>query len=434
MRSACSAVFAITFVSAVASAATPVTFNKDVLPILQKNCQTCHRPGEVAPMSLLTYQDARPYAKSMKVAVTQRKMPPWSADPAFGHFANERRLTDQEIATLSSWADNGSPEGDAKDRPAPVQFSSGWQIKPDMVVEMPQDQDIPATGIIPNYYVIVKGNFTEDTWLTAAEVRPSNRAVVHHMRVWVRPPGANWLVGAPYGVEVPLNYRGPAGAGRGGPGAAQEILAKYNPGVDPQVFNMDSSAKLVPKGSDIVFETHYTTIGTAAKDRSKIGLVLAKAAPEKRYLTASGTSNSNWTIPAGDGNFEIRGESVLDYDAKVAWFQPHMHLRGKDYMVTAIYPSGESEVLLKARFDFNWQLGYILAQPKLLPKGTRLVAVSHHDNSANNPLNPDATKAVRFGVNSDDEMMLCYYGLIVTPDVQPNKVFKSGRQAIPGFD
>jgi hypothetical protein len=371
----------------------------------------------------------------------QKKMPPWSADPGYGHFANERRLTEQEINTLVAWADNGSPEGNAADRPAAVQFSNGWQIKPDLVVEMPKDQEIPASGIIDNYYVIVKGNFTEDTWLTAAEVRPSNRSVVHHMRVWIRPPGVRWLDGAPYGDPVPLSFGRRGGAGARPSTATpvqsnqvQEILAKYNPGVDPQVFDMDSSAKLVPKGSDIVFETHYTTIGKPAKDRSRIGLVLAKAPPQQRYFTATGTSNANWVIPPGDGNFEVHGESVLDYDAKVAWFQPHMHLRGKDYMVTAIYPSGESEVLLKTRFDFNWQLGYILAQPKLLPKGTKLVAVSHHDNSANNPLNPDPTKSVRFGVNSEDEMMLCYYGLIITPDVPPEKVFKSTRLAIPNFD
>src|SRR5262249_35436421 len=158
---------------------------------------------------------------------------------------------------------------------------------------------------------------------------------------------------------------------------AQEILAKYNPGANAQLFDEDHSAKLVPKGSDIVFETHYTTIGTPAKDRSRIGLVLAKTAPERRYVTSSGTGNANWTIPAGDNNFEVHAESVLDTDAWVASFQPHMHLRGKDYMITAVYPSGESEVLLKSRFDFNWQLWYILDKPKLLPKGTKLQAVSH---------------------------------------------------------
>jgi hypothetical protein len=433
MKSAC-VIGILTAVAAMAAPATlsNVTFNKDVLPVLQKNCQTCHRPGEVAPMSLLTYQDARPYAKAIKTAVLQKKMPPWSADPKVGHFSNERRLTDQEINLLVAWSDNGAVEGDAKDRPAAVQFSSGWQIKPDVVVEMSKDQEIPATGIIDNYYVIVKGNFTEDTWLTAAEVRPSNRGVVHHMRVWVRPPDSHWLEGAPYGEPVPLNFG--FGAPRGGPRVdaapktqVQEILAKYNPGVDPQYFDGDHSAKLIPKGSDIVFETHYTTIGKPATDRSKIGLVLAKAHPERRYITAQGTGNANWVIPAGDSNFEVHAESVLDFDAQLASFQPHMHLRGKDYMVTAIYPSGESEVLLKTRFDFNWQMWYFLAQPKLLPKGTKLQAVSHFDNSPNNPLNPDPSQNVKFGVQSDNEMSLCYYGLIVAPNVQPDKVFQSAQ-------
>src|SRR5712692_9496495 len=285
MKFAALTIFAALAATAAPPALTTVTFNKHVLPILQKNCQTCHRPGEVAPMSLLTYQDTRPYAKAIKTAVVQKKMPPWTADPNVGHFANARTLTDADIATLAAWADSGSPEGDAKDRPAPIEFASGWQIKPDMVVEMGKDQDIPATGVIPNYYVLVRGNFTQDTWLTAAEVRPSNRSVVHHMRVWVRPPGTNWLKGAEYGVPVPLGFRG-QGGGAPDTNAVQEIVAKYNPGVDAQVFDEDHSAKLIPKGSDIVFETHYTTIGKAAQDRSRIGLVLAKSAPEKRYLTA----------------------------------------------------------------------------------------------------------------------------------------------------
>src|SRR6266851_1774635 len=182
---------------------SPVTFNKDVLPVLQKNCQGCHRPGEVAPMSLLTYADARPWAKAMKAAVATQKMPPWFADPKVGHFSNERKLTAEQIATLASWADNGAPEGDAKDRPAPRQFVEGWNLKPDMIVEMPTDFHIPPAGAIEYQYMLVKGNFTQDRWVSAAEMRRGNSKVVHHGEVWVRPPGSKWMADAIEGVSYP---------------------------------------------------------------------------------------------------------------------------------------------------------------------------------------------------------------------------------------
>src|SRR5579871_5983825 len=179
--------------TALAAANPPVTFTKDVLPILQKNCQSCHRPNEVAPMSLLTYTEARPWAKAIKVAVASQKMPPWFADPGVGHFTNERRLTTAQIATLSEWADNGAPEGDKKDAPPPVAFTDGWNIKPDVIVEMPAEFHVPASGAIDYQYMLVKTNFKEDMWVVAAEMRPGNSKVVHHGEAWVRPPGSKWM-------------------------------------------------------------------------------------------------------------------------------------------------------------------------------------------------------------------------------------------------
>ena len=175
-------------IAAMAASNTTVTFNKDVLPILQRNCQACHRPGEVAPMSLINYTDARPWAKAIKAAVVTQKMPPWFADPKVGHFADERRLSESEIATLVSWADNGAPEGDAKDKPAPLTFTNGWNIKPDLIVEMPTEFHVPATGAVEYQYMRVKANFPEDMWVAAAEMRPGNPKVVHHGEVWVLPP------------------------------------------------------------------------------------------------------------------------------------------------------------------------------------------------------------------------------------------------------
>ena len=178
--------------TAASAAATP-TFNRDILPLLQHNCQTCHRPGEIGPMSFLTFDSTRPWAKSIKAAVIARKMPPWFADPQYGHFANNPTLNPKDVNALLAWADNGAPEGDAKDKPAPVTFQDGWNIKPDMVIEMPKEFHLPATGTINYQNILVKVNFPEDKWVVAAEMRPGNPKVLHHGKVWVRPPGSHWM-------------------------------------------------------------------------------------------------------------------------------------------------------------------------------------------------------------------------------------------------
>ena len=248
-----------------------VTFYKNVLPVLQQNCQKCHRPGEIAPMSFMTYKDTRPWAKAMKTAVLSRQMPPWFADPNFGHFENDPTLKDADIKTIVAWADGGAVEGDAKDAPAPVQFVDGWGIKPDMVIEMPKDIPLPATGTINYKNILVKANFPEDRWVVAADLRPGNARVVHHMRAIVRPPGSDFMRDAVPGVAY---ENGDVMVGRQNGGT--DLLGKFNPGLGGQDFSLFDSAKFVPKGSDIVFSMHYTAIGTATTDRSKLALVFAK--------------------------------------------------------------------------------------------------------------------------------------------------------------
>ena len=306
-----------------------MTFNKDVLPILQKkNCQGCHRPGEVAPMSLLTYQDgARPWAKSIKTAVVSQKMPPWFADPEFGHFSNDRRLSPTDVSTLVSWVDGGALEGDAKDRPAPLTIQDGWNIRPDVIVEMPKDFEVKATGTINYQFIRVKGNFPEDVWVKAAEMRPGNAAVVHHMKAWVVPPGSTWMENAVPGEAYEQ------GMGRNAISEGNDIIGKFNPGLGAQSFDLDGgSAKFVPKGSDIVFEIHYTAVGKATTDRSKVGFVLAKAPPARRFFLSAGPTASNLVIPSGDGNAEVVSEVTVGLDdAKLVYAQPHMHLRGKGF-------------------------------------------------------------------------------------------------------
>jgi hypothetical protein len=412
-----------------ASNATPVTFYKDVLPIVQKNCQGCHRPGEVAPFSLLTYTDARPWAKAMKVAVVTEKMPPWFADPKYGHFANDRTLSQKEINTLVSWADTGAIEGDKKDAPPPITFPDGWNIKPDMVVEMPKDFHVKATGTINYQNILVKVNFPEDTWVVAAEMRAGNPRVVHHMRAIVRPPTSTWLATA-----IPGEAYEEGSAEMGGARQGTDLLGKYNPGLGAQNFDVEDSAKFIPKGSDIVFNLHYTSVGTEQTDRSKVGLVFAKHPPQKRYWMSPGTPAAfNLAIPAGDSNAEVVSEVTVGVDdAKLVYIQPHMHLRGKDYELRLAYPSGETETVFKGKWDFNWQQGFTFLKPILMPKGTRIIGISHFDNSVNNPYNPDPAKEIHWGDQNWDEMSNAFLGLLMprsTP--QESLLRRSGPSLLP---
>jgi hypothetical protein len=416
------AVLALLTGSALMAAPAPVTFNKDVLPILQNRCQDCHRPGEVAPMSFLTYKETRPWAKAIKSAILTKKMPPWFMDQGIGHFKNERRLSTEEIDTITAWVDAGAPEGNAKDKPAPVTFATGWSIgKPDIVVEFPSDVQLPATGLIDQSNLLVKVNFPKDIWVKAAEVRPGNPRAVHHMKAWVRPPGSAWMKDVPEGTLV-VPERGQFGFGGG---AAPEILAKYNPGVNAQEFTTGGAAKFIAAGSDIIFECHYTSTGKPETDRTRVGIVLADAPPQKRFVTTTGVNNSRFVIPAHAANYEVKAESTLVADAELAWVQPHMHLRAKDYELRAYYPSGESQLLMKGKFDFNWQLGYDFEKPVLLPKGTRLESIAHFDNSENNPYNPNPNIDVKYGPQTTDEMAVSFMGFIIDVHADPAKLMAS---------
>jgi hypothetical protein len=415
-------------IAALAAPNPSVTFNKDVLPILQKNCQSCHRPGEAAPMPLVNYSDARPWAKSIKTAVVSRKMPPWFADPKFGHFANDRTMSQADIDTLVSWADNGAPEGDAKDKPAPLRFNSGWNLKPDVVVEMPADFQIPARGTINYQFIRVKGNIDHDMWVTAAEMRAGNNAVLHHGKVWAVPPGSKWMHDAVPGVP----YEG-VETGRNEIGDGNDIIGKFNPGLGAQSFDIGGSAKFIPKGSDFVFELHYTAVGKETTDRSKLGLVLAKAPPKQRYFLSAGPAASNLVIPPGEGNAEVVSEVTVGLDdARLVYAQPHMHLRGKDFEIRLVYPTGETETVLKAKFDFEWQLGYNFAKPIPLPKGTRVIGISHFDNSANNKFNPNPATEVFWGPQNWDEMSNAFVGLVFDVKDDPDYLFyRSGVSLLP---
>lgn len=398
------------------------TFNRDILPILQSNCQSCHRPGEIGPMPLLTYPGTRPWAKSIKNAVVTRRMPPWFADPKYGHFANDRRLSDADISKISAWVDAGAPEGDAKDKPAPLTWTEGWNIKPDVVIAMPKPYKVPATGVIEYTYFVIPSPFKQDTWVLDGEVRPGNRSVVHHASVHVRPPGSQWLKDAKPG-EPYVPPKTPPGEvlkdAQGRPvDMSNEWLLGYVPGVHGEYFDIHHdpdhrAAKLIPAGSDLVFEMHYTPNGkAAAEDLTKVGLVLAKHAPEHRLLTLP-VANTDFAIPPGDPNYPGHAEATFDKPVELLYSQPHMHLRGKDMNIRLVYPTGESSMLVSVpHFDFGWQLVYYEDKPISIPKGTRIDLDAHWDNSANNRYNPDPTATIHWGDQTFDEMIFAWVGVI----------------------
>jgi mono/diheme cytochrome c family protein len=370
-----------------------VSFTKDVAQILFKNCAECHRPGEIAPMSLMTYQEVRPWAKSIRERVADRSMPPWFADPKHGDWANDARLSQKDIDTIVAWVDAGAPKGEDRHLPPPPKFADGWAIgKPDVVLEMQEEYTVPADGTVPYLYFTIPTGFTEDKWIQAMEIRPGNRSVVHHVIAYSQDPS--------------IKYSNSGGEGEFRRGRTH--LGGITPNKTGIFFGPDT-ARLIKKGHNIVFQMHYTTNGQVTKDRTKIGLVFAKE-PAKKILMTGNAANGRFAIPPGDPNYEVKSSKTFDEDVLITSFMPHMHVRGKDFIYTAVYPDGRSEILLNVpRYDFNWQLTYIPKEPILLPKGTRLDCVAHYDNSSKNKFNPDPTKEVRWGDQTWEEMMIGWY-------------------------
>jgi hypothetical protein len=395
--------------------AADVTFYKDVLPVLQSHCQECHRPGEIGPMPLLTYQQARPWAKSIKTAVLTGKMPPWPADPHFGKFSNDRALSKAQIDTLVAWADSNALEGKAAEAPKPRTWVEGWNIgAPDRVIEMPQSFDMPAKGTVEYQYIIVPSGLTEDKWVQAVEVRPSNRGVVHHAVVYLREPGSRWLGDAKPGVAFAPTVASDRERFVNTQGGGSDVLTVYTPGTEPDMWK-PGQAKLIKAGSDFVFQMHYTANGKAGPDQTRVGLVYAKEPTKERVLTI-GALNNRFKIPAGDPNFSAEATTPIMNPMTILSLSPHMHLRGKGFQFDVIYPDGKTDTILKLNsWDLNWQLAYKLAEPLALQPGTRVKATGWWDNSANNPANPDPKVDVVWGEQSWEEMLVGFMTVATDP-------------------
>ncbi len=410
------------------AAARDVTYATDVAPIFFQHCTGCHHPNDIAPMSLMTYQDARPWAASIREAVVSRTMPPWHADPRYGHFSNDMRLSATEVETIRLWAVQGAKQGDPLKTPTAPVYTDGWKIgAPDAIIDIGQTQVVTPSGPDEYLYYTVPTHFAEDRWIQAAELRPGNRRVVHHAHVWVETPPKP--VAAPIVASTPkvsLTYTEgklthikpdapvldngcladdgatwPGNPPKGGTGP----IASYLPGKFPDTYP-EGTAKLLPAGAMLKFQVHYSkATGKEETDRTSVGLIFAKHPPE-HPMRRIDISNYLFLLPPGDDNHEVSECHRFDKAILMTSLTAHMHVRGKAMRFDVEYPDGRKETLLDVpHYSFSWQTTYHFAEPKNIPAGSRLIITAHFDNSANNPTNPDPTKVIRWGEPSKEEMM-----------------------------
>ncbi len=375
-------------------------------------------------MPLVTYQDVRPWTAGIRDAIRSKSMPPWFADPCCGHFADDPSLTAEQISTIASWADSNAPPGDPKDAPPSPLWTEGWNIsQPDSVIRMPKSVAIPPSGDVEYTYEIVPTNFSEDIWVQMAEVRPSSRANVHHAVVYIRPPESDWLRGAPIGVPFIPSSLGNEKLRHEAHETKSDMLLVYAPGSSPDHWH-DGMAKFVPAHSDLVFQMHYTTNGTAADDQSSIGLVFARHAPAQRVITLQlANDHDPIPIPPNTENYRVEVHGTLPNDCTLLSFFPHMHLRGKRFEYDIVHPDKTVETLLRVNYDFYWQLSYRLAEPRFLKAGTTLQAVAWYDNSRHNRHNPDPNSPVTWGDQTYNEMMVGFFDIAVPANMDKFQFF-----------
>jgi hypothetical protein len=446
---ACLVILGATVASPLAAQpASAPTFTKDVAPILFTNCTNCHRPGEMAPMSLMTYKDARPWARSIAAKVADGTMPPWHADPRYGSFVGARGLSVAHKETIAKWVAAGAPEGKAADLPPAPVYTDGWNIgTPDEVLSMQEDYPIPATGEIPYQYLVVPANFAEDRFITDWEIRPGDRRAVHHLLLYLLAPKEvaeaqmkqrqQMMLGRMFGpkpdanaaaaprpvppfemaccVQIPDGEEGgrplppeqrkdPGPNYRARPVGMSSGMGGFSPGGAIRHFP-EGMGMRIPKGYSMVFQMHYTTYGKATTDRSKIGLKFAKTTP-KTILNTMALINASLSIPPGATNHLVENTMTFNRETVLYSLIPHTHVRGSGWHYEATYPDGRKEIILSVpKYDFNWQHEYVFTTPLVLPAGTKINAKAWYNNSASNKSNPDATKTVTWGDQTWEEMM-----------------------------
>ncbi|QDS98305.1 redoxin domain-containing protein [Adhaeretor mobilis] len=374
-----------------------ITYSNRIAHIFQNRCVECHREGDIAPFALEDYDEVAGWAEMIEEVVREQRMPPWHADPAHGDFTNDRHLSDEERQAIYQWVEDGAPQGDPDDLPEPREFVTGWQLpqSPDAVYTIQKEPfRVRAEGEVKYQWFQANLDFDEDKWVSGVEILPGNRAVVHHILAFVLPPG---------------DLR-TSGAGRG-------FFAGYVPGLRAKMLPA-GTAKLLPAGSKLIFQVHYTPIGSVQFDQSKIGLVFIDRKDVTRRAISSSAITNRFAIPPGDSNYRVEaGSRSVPWDAELLSMSPHLHLRGKSFRYEAILPDGSKQVLLNVpHYDFNWQTEYRLSQGIPMPKGSRIHAVAHYDNSTANLSNPNPDVTVRWGDQSWDEMMIGYFLISVPVD------------------
>jgi hypothetical protein len=398
------------------------TFYRDILPILQQHCQTCHRAQGISPTSLVTYEQVSRHAAEIVRLTTARTMPPWFADRLIGHFANDPSLSVKELSTLREWMKTGKQKGQSTEAPPPKHWSGGWNIpQPDVILKMPAPVDVPANGDVEYTYEIVPTGFTEDKWVQASQIIPSSPQFVHHAVIYIRPPDSKWLRDAPIGVPFTASSIQDEKLSHEAHWTDSDMLLVYAPGSSPDNWP-DSMAKFIPTGSDLVFQIHYTTNGKAGSDVTSAGIVFAKDPPTQRVITLQLT-NDSFLIPPGADDFPVEVHGTLPNDAVLLSFFPHMHLRGKRFEYNIVHADKSKETLLRVNYNFYWQLSYKLAQPMPLKAGTELQAIAWFDNSSNNLHNPNPNQAVRWGDQTYDEMMVGFFDIAVPANVDKQQFF-----------
>ncbi len=381
-----------------------VTWSHDIAPLLRSNCEVCHRPGQVAPFALQTYDQASGWAEMIAEVVEEERMPPWNAHERFdGVFVNERRLKQSEKAKIRRWVADGMPRGNPDEAPKPAEWPEGWTIgEPDAIFSMqtsfetgkalpPEGFEVPREGTVEYMHFTVETDYPEDRWIQAMEVRPGAADVVHHVLITVSDPDGSPLSRAR--AEDGIEY-----------------LAVAVPGDTPSIYP-DGYAKKLPKGATLIFQLHYTPNGKERFDRSSLALIFAEEEPYFEVVT-NAVVNRYFEIPPGAADHELTADLELIEDTGVIALFPHMHTRGKDFRYLARYPDGTEEELLFTDYDFNWQESYIYPDPKPLPTGTVIECTAHFDNSPANPNNPDPTDTVRWGDQTWEEMFIGYFDFV----------------------
>jgi len=397
-----------------------LTYSKDIAPIVHKNCTACHRPDEVAPFTLQSYADAQKRAAQIALVVDQRIMPPWKLD-SHGEFQDERRLTTEQIGMIKQWASEGAKEGNKKDLPAAPEFAPGWTLgKPDMTLQSSASYNLEAEGRDVYRCFVVPTNFDEDRYVSALDVRPGNRAVVHHVLVYVDTTGQARKLDA---KEAEPGYSTGGGIGF----LPSGMLGGWAPGARP-VRLPEETGILLPKGADVILEVHYHKNGKPETDRSQVALYFNKV-PIKRPLHLFPLANLGIRIPAGKKNHEERAGIPVPIDATLYTIFPHMHTLGQQMTITATLPDKTRKTLAHVPdWDFNWQGFYSYKQPVKLPAGSKIELVARYDNSADNPLNPNSPpKTVTWGEQTTDEMCLCYLGFTIDAERMPKRKASAKR-------